>query len=84
MKQKIKKLSYKIPLKGKYFKNGNIEVPTFDIPGRYSQEPDIISIKVRVDDNILRDNSLDEQTIWIPKQRIKALRKALKKILKNS
>ena len=63
MKQKIKKLSYTIPLKGEYFKNGSIEVSAFDIPGRYNQEPDIVSIKVKIDDNALRDASLDEQTI---------------------
>lgn len=78
MKQKIKKLSYKIPLKSSLFKKGSIEVSTFDIPGQSGKDKGAISIKVSVDDT-LRDTTQNEQFIMIPRKQIKALRKALKK-----
>ncbi|WP_299546158.1 hypothetical protein [uncultured Helicobacter sp.] len=82
MKQKIKKLSYTIPLKSSLFKKGVIEVSTFNIPGQSGKDAGAVCIKVSVDDT-LRDTIQNEQSIMIPKKQVKALRKALKKINKN-
>ncbi|TLD81228.1 hypothetical protein LS70_008025 [Helicobacter sp. MIT 11-5569] len=83
MKQKIKKLSYTIPLKSNLFKKGSIEVSTFDIPGQKDKNMGAVSIKIKVDE-ALRDATKNENSIMIPRRQIKALRKALKKIQKKS
>ncbi|MCI5968837.1 hypothetical protein [Helicobacter sp.] len=82
MRQKIKKLSYTIPLKSSLLKKGTIEVSAFDLPNQDSKDTGAVTIKVNVNDT-LRDATQNEQSIMIPKKRIKALRKALKKISKK-
>lgn len=82
MKQKIKKLSYIIPLKSSLFKSGTIEVSAFDIPGQSQKDAGAISIKVSVNE-ALRDSIQNKQSIIIPKKQIKTLRKILKKISKK-
>lgn len=83
MKQKIKKLSYKIPLKSSLVESGYIEVSTFDIPvSQKKSNQGGICIKVKVDDNI-KGVEQTEESIMIPRRQIKTLRKALKKISKK-
>ncbi|MBX7491011.1 hypothetical protein [Helicobacter turcicus] len=81
MKQKIKKFSYKIPLKSSLIESGYIEVSTFDIPNVDEKKDNQggVCIKVKVDDNI-KGIEQTEESIVIPRRQIKTLRKALKKI----
>ncbi|MDE5925823.1 MAG: hypothetical protein K2N75_02785 [Helicobacter sp.] len=79
MKQRIKKVTYTIPLRGDLVKNGNIVVSSFDIPSKKDKKYQAVSIVVGLED------TSDSPTQWeviIPRKQVKQLRKALKKVCK--
>lgn len=83
MKQKIKKVTYTIPLRGELVENGSITVSSFDIPNKKDKKYQAVSIAVELCGN--NDSSDSTPTQWkivIPKKQVKELRKALKKVSK--
>lgn len=81
MKQKIKRISYTIPLRGDLVKNGNIIVASFDIPNKKDKKYQAVSIVVELKDEEA-ENSPTQWKVVIPRKQVKELRKALKKVCK--
>ncbi|WP_416826202.1 hypothetical protein [Helicobacter ganmani] len=79
MKQRIKKVTYTIPLRGDLAKNGNIIVSSFDIPSKKDKKHQAVSIMVELEDT---SDSPAQWEVIIPRKQVKKLRKALKKVCK--
>ncbi len=81
MKQKIKKVTYTVPLRGDLVKNGNIIVSSFDIPNKRDKKYQVVSIAVELEVDT-RDSTPTQWKVFIPRKQVKELRKALKKVCK--
>lgn len=82
MKQKIKKVSYTIPLRGELVKNGSIIVSSFDIPNKKDKKYQAVSIAVELESEDTQDSMPNKWEIVVPRSQVKELRKALKKVCK--
>ena len=79
MKQKIKEFAYKIPLETK----GNIIIAKHEIPQNNGKIREAISIAFWNNSKKSQEALIPQWRVIIPKKKIKALRKTIKKITKT-